>query len=155
MESNTAGGPGFEIAKDGVGSLVVGVDGSDPSMDALAFAVGLARRESAELIVVFVMATSAFAHFAPDPAAAWASVSQVGDELEERVCDGLRAGDYGMAWRFVRRRGDVARELETLAEETRSDALVVGRSGSPFNRILGSVPTSLLRIAPRPVIVVP
>jgi len=143
---------GFEIAKDGVGDLVVGFDGTDPSADALAFAVGLARREEARLIIAFVGSPTVFSSLSPDPGAL-ESIQAVGDELEERVRTTL--GDFPVSWRFERRRGDVAHELEALAEEVKADAIVVGRSGSKMSRLLGSVAAGLLRTSRRPVIVVP
>lgn len=143
---------GFEIAKDGVGDLVVGYDGTEPSRDALAFAVGLARREQARLIIAFVASSSMLAGLAPDPGA-WESAERVADELRDRVTEAI--GEFGVSWRFERRRGDVAHELEALAEETKADAIVVGRSGSKVSRLIGSVAASLLRGARRPVIVVP
>jgi hypothetical protein len=44
----------FEIGRDGPGVLVVGVDGSTTARDALAYAVGMGRREGSELIIVQV-----------------------------------------------------------------------------------------------------
>jgi nucleotide-binding universal stress UspA family protein len=143
---------GFEIAKDGVGDLVVGFDGTEPSRDALAFAIGLARREQSRLIIAFIAAPSMFSSLAPDPGT-WESAEQVADELRTRVTEA--AGEFGITWRFEHRRGDVAHELESLAEETKSDAIVVGRSSSKVSRLLGSVAATLLRTARRPVIVVP
>ena len=143
---------GFEIAKDGVGDLVVGFDGTDPSADALAFATGLARREQARLIIAFVGSTTMFSSLSPDPGG-WESIDAIADELRERVAGVL--GDFPVSWRFEQRRGEVAHELEALAEETKADAIVVGRSSSKVSRLLGSVAASLLRGSRRPVIVVP
>lgn len=143
---------GFEIAKDGVGDLVVGFDGTDPSADALAFAVGLARREQARLVVAFVGSPTVLSSLSPDPGA-WESIRAIADELRERAAGVL--GEFGVSWRFESRRGDVAHELEALAEEVKADAIVVGRSGSKMSRLLGSVAAGLLRGSRRPVIVVP
>ena len=43
-----------ELGTDGPGAIVVGVDGTPTSLRALAYAAGLARRQRAELIVVYV-----------------------------------------------------------------------------------------------------
>jgi nucleotide-binding universal stress UspA family protein len=45
----------FEIGTDGIGALVVGFDGSEPSQDALAFSAGAARRNGARLIIVYAV----------------------------------------------------------------------------------------------------
>ncbi len=47
-------GAEFERGTDGPRVIVVAVDGSTTSMRAAAYAAGLARRQSAELVVVFV-----------------------------------------------------------------------------------------------------
>ena len=45
----------FERGTDGPRVIVVAVDGSTTSMRAAFYAAGLARRQSAELVVVFVV----------------------------------------------------------------------------------------------------
>ena len=44
----------FEIGRDGPTAVVVGVDGSDPSLRAAAYAVGVCRRQGSRLVVVYV-----------------------------------------------------------------------------------------------------
>ncbi|MFE3449679.1 universal stress protein [Nonomuraea sp. NPDC059194] len=137
----------FEIGKDGAGLLVVGYDGTDPSRNALAYAAGLARRDRAGLLVVFVecLNSAALWFFAgspiiPDPA------EDLIEDLREEM------SHHGVPWRFVSVRGDAARELESLADTYRADAIVVGRSRSPWHT---SVSRGLVRHARRTVLVVP
>ena len=146
----------FEIGTDGIGGLVVGFDGSDPSHDALAFSAGIARRNGGSLTVVYVIDTAGegIAAFVPGGAAVLGvterdAVEAIRSEVA-RALDGLVA-----TWEFVSTRGDPAAVLEQVAAERRLDAIVVGRSRSRMHRRLGSVPARLMRTAQRPIAVVP
>jgi nucleotide-binding universal stress UspA family protein len=145
---------GFEIGTDGIGRLVVGFDGTDPSRDALAFASGLARRGGTWLVVAVVTSVGGLAGLS---AAAVVAEEQAGRDLAEqlRVEVAKVLDSLGIRWEFVSLRGDVATELEALAEQRHADAVVVGRSSSRAHAIAGSVPARLLRHAHRPVVVVP
>lgn len=144
----------FEIGKDGPSAIVVGFDGTAPSSDALAYAAGLARRERAHLLAVFVSplqggltglaATNAGLHVDDEPLVR---------SLREEVEDCAEAS--GVGWTLVQRCGDAVQELEGMAEEHRADAIVVGRSASKKSQVLGSVTLRLIKHAKRPVIVVP
>lgn len=138
----------FEIAKDGIGGLVVGYDESPPSRDAVAFAAGVARRNQAWLIVALVTTIPAAAALAP------ITVPLVAvDVTEPDVMAGL--GELGVRATFQHVTGDVATELERIAEESHADAIVVGRSASRRHAYAGSVTTRLIRHARRPILVVP
>ncbi|WP_327088380.1 universal stress protein [Nonomuraea sp. NBC_01738] len=142
-------GPGFEIGKDGAGLIVVGYDGSGPSRNALAYAAGLARRDNAGLLVAFVESLNsaslwffAGAPYIPD------SAGELAEELKSDLAD------CGVPWRFVSMRGDTARQLESLAEASMADAIVVGRSRSSWHVLAGSVAVGLARKARRTVLIV-
>ncbi|MBF8187318.1 universal stress protein [Nonomuraea sp. K274] len=137
----------FEIGKDGAGLLVVGFDGSGPSRNALAYAAGLARRDQAALLVVFVesLNTAALWFFAGSPI-----IPDSAADLTEDLKEELR--DAGVPWRFVSVRGDAARQLETLASAYMADAIVVGRSRSSWG---GSVAVGLAKRARHTVLIVP
>ena len=55
----------FELGTDGPSVILVGLDGSRTSRRATAWAAGLARRQGAKLVVVFVQRPSASAAMAP------------------------------------------------------------------------------------------
>ncbi len=132
----------------GILSIVVGMDGSEPSVHALSFSVGLAVREHARLSVCFVShQTVVFpVGLLPVDDDEWATALEkmVGDELARAEVDGS----------FVRRDGEVVRELKRLADERAADVIVVGRSRHPHLH-LGSVPRRLLDVGGRAVLVVP
>ncbi|MFI6297663.1 universal stress protein [Nonomuraea sp. NPDC050790] len=142
--------PGFEIGKDGAGLIVVGYDGSGPSRNALAYAAGLARRDNAGLLVAFVESLNsatlwffAGSPIVPDPAG----------DLAEDLRDELRG--VGVPWQFVALRGDATRALESLADASMADAIVVGRSRSVWHSLAGSVSVGLARRSRRTVLIVP
>jgi nucleotide-binding universal stress UspA family protein len=147
---------GFEIGRDGPGLLLVGVDGTPTSVNALAWASGMARREGSELVVVEVRSIISTAAAAAGAAGVVLEPGQPAPSavLTERAVaalDELLAG----RWRVEVRTGDPAEELEGLARELRADAIVVGRSRNPGRHVLGSVSGRLVRHARHPVIVVP
>ncbi len=116
-------------------------------------AVGIAERYTAHLHGCFVLQTPAAAEMVAFglPVPETGEVDD-GDELAQTFTEEIdRAGVVGD---FTCRKGDVAHELEDLAEQSRSDVIVVGRSRHPTLH-LGGVPRRLLVMGRRPVIVVP
>lgn len=134
-------------------SIVVGVDGSETSYRALAMAVGLAVREQGCVhgcFVAHVPATVALGGlFAPMPPIIGAdSDGQLARYVTEELARAEVRGD------FTYRSGEIAAELEQLAESCGADLVVVGRSAHPHLH-LGGVPRQLLARGRRPVLVVP
>jgi hypothetical protein len=125
---------GFEIAKDGIVGLVVGYDESPPSRDAVAFAAGIARRNKAWMIVAFIANIPAAAAMAP------MTVPLVtADAREPDVMAGL--AELGVQASFQHAVGDVATELERIAEEAH---------GRHRGRPVGVASTRLCRIGHHP-----
>jgi nucleotide-binding universal stress UspA family protein len=151
--AQTSGSPGFEIGKDGVGAVVLGYDGSPPSMHAAAWAAGLARRERATLIVVYVEVLSSPAYWT---ALGTAAAAEASNELVQELATqaGPLLEEHGVRWEMLHGRGEPAIVLESIAEQRRADCIVVGRSRHRGG-LLGTVPKSLLARAIRPVVVVP
>jgi nucleotide-binding universal stress UspA family protein len=145
----------FERGTDGPRVIMVGLDGSVTSMRAAAFAVGLARRQGSELVVVFVAAPSPFVAMAGGASAALQeqSLRDLADELRDQVRRG--AQELGVSATFVTRRGDPYTELRRIADEIRADMVVVGVSTQAGHRLVGSIATRLVRTGKWPVVVVP
>ncbi len=148
----------FELGTDGPTVILVGVDGSPTSLRAGAYAAGLARRQRARLVVVYVGPMISLATSMPGAGAAVA-VSQ--DDAFEEISDDLRrqvegqAQERGIAATFVARRGDAFSELRRVAAEVRAEAVVVGASAKAGHRLVGSVAVRLVRAGQWPVTVVP
>lgn len=135
-------------------TIVVGTDGSTTAQHAFSFAAAMARANHARLVAVHV-------------------VEVVGgkggqyplhvdeEDLEARLrrsIDELKAD--GVVAELVIERiitGGPAHVLADVAADVRADVIVVGNRGrTPVSDLLlGNVPTRLLHIAHRPVLVVP
>jgi len=140
--------------------LVVGYDGSDPSIRALDAAVRLLQGRAGRIDVLYV------AHL---PAADSLSADAIG-ELEVDfgdIAQELRSSAGGQLdgredrWEFVRRDGQIADELMAyargLGEAHPGDtaAIVVGSSSQAMHRVVGSVAVTLARRSSVPTVVVP
>ena len=147
-----SGAERFKIG-DGPSLILVGVDGSETSLGAGAWAGGLARRHGSQLFVLYVATTPSLYGLAPGSAVAAVARSEVARELRQLVDEG--AGYYGVDARFEVRHGDPFTEFVRAAEETRADTVVVGVSTHAGHRIMGSLAVKLVRAGRWPVTVVP
>jgi nucleotide-binding universal stress UspA family protein len=148
-EHYTPGVPAFEIGKDGLSVVLVGMDGGGPADNAAAWAAGLARRERARLVLVYVEPIASASYWTPVMAAS--AVDAALAFVAELRCNARELLDpQGIRWDVVHHRGDVAHGLEAVAEERMADCIVVGRS-----RRGGSVARTLINLATRPVVVIP
>ena len=144
----------FELGTDGPARILVGIDGSDSSMRAGAYAAGLARRQGSHLIALYVAPTMAMAgQLAATAAAMLQTQREIADNLQRQVTDGAR--HVGIEATFVLRHGNPYRELQKVAAEYRVDAVVVGASTRSGRRFIGSLAGRLVRDARWPVTVVP
>lgn len=141
-----------DTRKDGLAVVVVGVDGGNPALNASAWAAGLARREQARLVLVFMEPVASPAYWTPIPLPGAAEVST--EFVEELRRNAARYLDStGVPWTVEHRRGAAANGLEAIAEEYRAGCIVIGRSRDGGS--MGSVAKALINLATRPVVVVP
>lgn len=135
--------------------IVVGVDGSDSSLRAAAYAGGLARRQNALLAIVYVQPVL------PAGAALGAPVADTTGEIAESLVAEIRSaaervkGIWDVRWEFHTFHGDPFSGLVTAADRLEADAVVVGASQSAGHRIVGSVAVRLVKAGRWPVTVVP
>jgi nucleotide-binding universal stress UspA family protein len=136
-----------------VRDVVVGVDDTMTSWRAFSLALSMAKVYDARLHACFVFHVPATAELPPFalPVAGLADDADGGKLGAEVRGEMTRAGVDGD---FSCRDGDVALELEELAETCRADMIIVGRSRHPTLH-LGGVPRRLLSRGRRAVLVVP
>jgi nucleotide-binding universal stress UspA family protein len=148
-----------ELGTDGPGAIVVGVDGSPTSLRALAYAAGLARRQHAQLIAVYVrkplrtpVALSGWVDAGIVAAEAEAQ-KDMEDEVWTQIASDVDA--WGCGARVVVRNGSPLTELRQVAEQTGAEMIIVGASEGWRHRLFGSLGRRLLRCKPCPVTIVP
>ncbi len=142
-----------------IDTIVVGVDGSEHSLEAARMAVSLARRFDSRLLIATVVRPPegwwGIGGAPPTPDAFASAVVEgrrrVLDEAEEALdLDGV---DYDT----VEEVGDPASRLAELCSTEDAGMLVVGQRGAGFVEriVVGSVADRLVHIAPCPVLTVP
>ena len=137
----------YEAGKDGLAVIVVGVDGTPHALHAAAWASGLARRERARLVFVYVEPVSGPAYWSPfGMVTAAEAADELIADLRRTIAEYL--GTVDVRWDLVHHRGDPGHGLEKVAEQLHADCVVVGRGG-------GGVAKYLVNEARRPVVVVP
>lgn len=151
-------GAAFELGTDGPTIILVGVDDSVTSLRAGAYALGLARRQGARLVCVYVEQLSAMYGAA---ASAGAGVIGAQDQALQDLAADLRrraeeaAQTGGVSLTFITARGDPYLELRRVADEVRADAVIVGASTKAGHRWVGSLAVRLVKAGRWPVTVVP
>ena len=145
----------FERGTDGPKVIVVGVDGSDSSLRAAAYAAGLARRQRALLALVYIQPVMAAGAALGVPVAE--TTDQIAEELIQQIREGTEQvkGIFDVRWEFHTFRGDPYNGLVSAADQLKADAVVVGASEQAGHRIIGSVAIRLVKAGRWPVTVVP
>lgn len=146
---------GFELGTDGPRVIMVGIDGSEASWRATAYAAGLARRQNSLLTIVYVQPWMSMAGaYGVDVQGATAEVAE--DLARQVYEDAEHVKDiYRARWKFLTRRGDPFTVLSAAADELKADGVVVGASEKAGHRIVGSVAVRLVKAGRWPVTVVP
>jgi nucleotide-binding universal stress UspA family protein len=136
-------------------TIVVGIDGSPPSLAALRFAgeLGADLRE-AELVVVFVR----HIYLLEPP--------HVAEDLLDEVLDHAQSaaekeaarilGPRGVPWSYLVREGEPSHVLREVAEDVDASFIVVGRQGwsAAHEMLVGTVSNRLVHRSDRPVLLV-
>lgn len=138
--------------------IVVGVDGSETSVHAGAYAAGMARRLRGVLVCVYVHSIGGLTAATPTviPAVQEAQRDVVA-EIKQAIVDAKVQWDVEgvLEIEFLERTGNPFKEIVAVATERRADAVVVGASMQAGHRLVGSLAVHLVRAAQWPVTVVP
>lgn len=147
----------FELGTDGPTTILVGVDDSTTSLRAGWYAAGLARRQGARIIAVYVAPIASLAAAAPGGAGVAAAqrdaFNEIAADMRRRAAEVSR--ELGISVTFIAAHGDPFTELCRVADEIRADAIVVGASAKAGHRLVGSLAIRLVRAGKWPVTVVP
>ena len=139
--------------------IVVGVDGSDPSIQAARAASALARCQSAQLIVVTVVRPpEGWWGIVGSPPTAEALGDSLSDAQRDVLDRTLRSIDLsGVDYKTREEIGEPSSQLIDVCRRVDADILVVGRRGAGLLRrmVVGSVANHVVHEAPCPVLVVP
>jgi len=140
--------------------IVVGFDGSAPSVRALDAAIRLLQGRDGRIDVVYVAHVPAIDSLSPGGIAEiQASFSELERDLRAQAGEQLAGREE--RWQFERRTGLIADELLAAADRNHganpgdSVVIVVGSSSQAVHRVIGSVPVSLARRSHVPIVIVP
>ena len=139
---------------DGPSTVLVAMDGSETSMRAGAYAAGMARRQNARLVCLYVRPVNAVTGIGPG---ALVSLQEMHDEVarELRQAVETQGAQIGVRAELVVRDGNPFTEIVRLAGELQADAVIVGASMKAGHRFVGSLAVHLVRASRWPVTVVP
>ena len=138
--------------------ILVPVDFSAHSAEALRFAADLARRYAASLDLLHVFQTMTYAlpegYVVPSPEQLDAIMKHFQQELETAKRSALAAGAPSVETTLLQ--GGVASAILRVAEERHHDLIVMGTHGRTGMKhmLLGSVAEHIVRVAPCPVLTV-
>jgi len=146
----------YELGTDGPLTIVAGIDGSDSSLRAGAYASGLARRQRAKLVLVYIQPMPV--SLSPMAAAGVVTTgNEIAEHLKQQIEEAIERLPEGhhVDWEFVTEQGDAFRGLVEIADRVRADAVVIGASKRAGHRLIGSIGIRLVKSGRWPVTVVP
>lgn len=149
---------GSNPSSDGPAVILATVDGSPTASRAVAWAGGMARRQHARLVCLYIASHySGLARFAVASSGADVPLDLDKDELAKEIFADLRVqtNRHNIDAEFVIRSGDPASEIQQFVDELKPDMVVVGASMKAGHRLVGSVAIRLVKSAGCPVTVVP
>ena len=148
----------------GISKIMVGIDGSNESVNAVDFAIAIAKRHNAELIAINVLTSDiGYAYSSPGvespPLTLREIISLAEDEVKKWFNDiKERADRNGIRFRseIIMARGSAVSTLLDYAEEQKIDLIAIGTRGRSGIKkmLLGSIASGLVTYAACPVLVV-
>lgn len=141
-------------------SIVVAVDGSEPSMDAAQYAIDMAKRFSARLIALTVshISLSSFGLAAPPDAVARMKEKHTLESRQwfDKLHENAKRNEVQLETELIDSQMSVEGAIVEYAESHGVDLIIIGTRGrSGFRRLLlGSVASGVINYATCPVLVV-
>jgi len=147
----------FELGTDGPSAILVGIDDSVTASRAAWYAAGLARRQGARVVAVYVAPVAGMALASSTAPAVVAAENEAYDEIAKEMAERAEtvARELGISITFIIAHGEPYHEINRVAKEVRADAIVVGASLKAGHRLMGSLAVRLVRAGKWPVTVVP
>ena len=147
----------FELGTDGPSVILVGVDDSVTGLRAASYTAGLARRQGARVVAVYVAPMASLGLSSSAGPALLAAEHEAHNEIAKELAGRAEevARELGISVSFVTAAGDPYHEITRIAGEVRADAIVVGASLKAGHRLMGSLAVRLVRAGKWPVTVVP
>ena len=138
--------------------IVVGVDGSKESIEASNYAIGLAKKDNAQLIVLTVMKLPSFYGWsAIEAPKEWQEKDRVNtQQWFDKISEIGKENNVGVRTRMIESPMSIEAAIVNFAEEEKADLIVVGTRGrTGFSKqLLGSVASGVVTYAHCPVMVV-
>lgn len=142
-----------------VGTVVIGVDGSEGSQRAASHGVAIARHWGAKVKLVTVVRTPegwwGIGGAPPSPEALASALIEGQQQVLAEMEDSLDL--EGLDYETVEELGDPSTQIIAVCESSEADLLVIGRRGAGLAErvLLGSTADRLTHLADCPVLVVP
>ncbi len=140
--------------------ILVAVDGSDPSLDASAVAIDLAKSTNAELIVLSIVSPLPYSEFEYANTGREKEIETTEKEYAHQVLDKVKQkateNNVNVETTVISQYTSVVKEIVEFAEKKNIDMIVIGSKGkSGFKRMLmGGVASGVVTYSHCPVLVV-
>lgn len=135
--------------------ILVGVDGSNESRDAVKFAANIARATGNQLKIAFAVAPVIPTDGAPELVARFQELEEKERQQAKVVLKDIASSvGEGVLVETLVARGTPAAALAELARSGEVEFVVVGHRNAVARALLGSVANQLVQISPKPVLVV-
>ena len=141
--------------------ILVAVDGSNPSLNASTYAIELAKRNDAQLIVLNIVCPAPYSQFEYDNIRRMEEIERIDKEdaqrqIVDRVKQKATEKNVNVKTDVLFKFTSVVKEIVEYAEEMKVDMIVIGSRGmTGFKKLLlGSVASGVVTYSHCPVLVV-
>jgi nucleotide-binding universal stress UspA family protein len=144
-----------------ISKILVAVDGSDPSFNASAYAIDWAKRNDAELIVLYIVSPVPYSQFEYANIGRMKEIESIEKEKAQReVVDKVKQkateNKVSVKTEVLIKYTSVVKEIVEYAEDNKVDMIVIGSRGVTGLKklLLGSVASGVVTYSHCPVLVV-